>query len=696
KNKSIKSAWTDALGLNRTISTIGYEEYENSTTLARLLCGKPSTKPPIWRTQNIRSNSPIYYMRPVVRDDFETKTYSRLKKTNLGFKMFDPLESPSFVLPRAVDEISASAGVVLHLVGEVYENATEHNYLNAFVLGLAHASRKIVLCLQHGTSPVPLDYRDLVSSWSDISDIQKYISDFALEVNSEVRSDKNEAKPRDRSFLESVSLGASAAENELQDLKHYFLETHEYQRCLRGEVQVVHGRKGSGKTAVFAQVRDKIRRDRKNVVLDLQPEGYQLLKLKDVVLTQLPGGTREHSIVAFWEYLLYLEIANKILQKDKHTYRNDHEIYDQYRDLEKEYSGPHYISAGDFAERLSRLIVAIQERFESINKKELAEATSKGFLDSDQLTQFLYSHDFSILRDKVMDYLELKQSLWILFDNLDKGWPAQGLTSDDAMMIRCLIEAINRMSLRLKKSGIRGGGIVFIRSDVFDLVINNTSDRGKLPAASIDWVDKEQLRELLRKRLIYFTGDHFSTDCDFKDVWTSVCVSHIDGEDTSSYMIDRSIMRPRSLIDLFQRCLSHAVNMGKTQIDEDDIRHGEEMYSSDLVRDIGFEIRDVFSDVEDILYCFIGSSQWINENDFAKLIQPISISEDARPKAVEYLLRSGFLGVVDIDKEEERYIYDFAYDYRRLAGWVNRLGAKDQVFCINPAFWKGLEISSFK
>jgi ABC-type phosphonate transport system ATPase subunit len=43
-------------------------------------------------------------------------------------------------------------------------------------------------------------------------------------------------------------------------------------------VNIVVGRKGAGKTALFIQIRDKIRSDKRNVVVDLKPEGYQLLK----------------------------------------------------------------------------------------------------------------------------------------------------------------------------------------------------------------------------------------------------------------------------------------------------------------------------------------------------------------------------------------------------------------------------------
>jgi hypothetical protein len=44
------------------------------------------------------------------------------------------------------------------------------------------------------------------------------------------------------------------------------------------------------KTALFIQLRNKIRRDKQNVVADLRPEGYQLIKLKEDILAYLSEG----------------------------------------------------------------------------------------------------------------------------------------------------------------------------------------------------------------------------------------------------------------------------------------------------------------------------------------------------------------------------------------------------------------------
>jgi hypothetical protein len=110
-------------------------------------------------------------------------------------------------------------------------------------------------------------------------------------------------------------------------------------------------------------VRDHIRSDQKQIVLDLKPEGYQLLKFKEQVLDLLEDGTREHTITAFWEYLLLLEVAYKILEKDRNIHLRDHELYEPYHTLGLAYKQEAYSQEGDFSERMLRLIEKIAENF---------------------------------------------------------------------------------------------------------------------------------------------------------------------------------------------------------------------------------------------------------------------------------------------------------------------------------------------
>jgi hypothetical protein len=64
-------------------------------------------------------------------------------------------------------------------------------------------------------------------------------------------------------------------------------------------------------------------------------------------------------------------------------------------------------------------------------------------LSNDELTNILYKHDTKVLRERLAAYLGEKREVWILFDNLDKGWPPRGLDDQDVLILRCLIEALN-------------------------------------------------------------------------------------------------------------------------------------------------------------------------------------------------------------------------------------------------------------
>lgn len=94
--------------------------------------------------------------------------------------------------------------------------------------------------------------------------------------------------------LQTLAMGDPTAENEMTTLGNYYLPTDQYGRTLQGAVNLVVGRKGSGKTALFIQARDKVRADKRNIVVDLKPEGYQLIKLKEDILTHLSEGSRQH------------------------------------------------------------------------------------------------------------------------------------------------------------------------------------------------------------------------------------------------------------------------------------------------------------------------------------------------------------------------------------------------------------------
>lgn len=159
----------------------------------------------------------------------------------------------------------------------------------AFIAGLAEGMQKAICILQNGDDPVPLDYRDFVNVTYHPDEINDFIAEFASNLARAFQVQTEEHIQPERSFLKKLNLGSSSAENEMRDLNSYYLETDQYLKALRGEAHLVIGRKGSGKSAIFLQIRD-IERERNrslNIVLDLKPDGYNLIKFKERILSFL-------------------------------------------------------------------------------------------------------------------------------------------------------------------------------------------------------------------------------------------------------------------------------------------------------------------------------------------------------------------------------------------------------------------------
>jgi len=667
--------------------TLGYEGYRNSDDLSKYISGINDIKPLSLGKGEINRESPIYIISPREKAEEEIRIISRLKKiSRVPFRIFDPQETGRMSSGEAIENVTVSTGIIVPLVAAHRQDSVVHNLRCAFIAGLSHALGKETLILQYNNEVVPLDYRDSISSYGNLDGIDGFISEFASRSVAQALKVQRGVIQGEHTKLEEMPLGAPAAENEMSDLPSYFLATDEFNRVSSGEIQIVAGRKGAGKSALFFQIRNLKRKDKRNIILDLHPEGFQLKKLKTLVLDRLDEGSKEHTITAFWEYLFLLEICYKLLEKDRQKYFHDHKIRPLYEQLKATYNFDSFVTEGDFAERLLKLTSAIETKFIADQNDSKDE-----FLSRERVTEILYQHDLPKLRNDVIEYLQEKGEVWILFDNIDKGWPPHGIEDSDLTILKCLIEALGKLKNQLRKRDVFFRAVVFIRNDVYEHLLSSQSDRGKMSKVVIDWVDGDLLREFLRLRLVSKTK---ARDKTFYLAWRDMVKAHVfGGQESSQYFIDRCLMRPRALLEFIRHCKSHAVNLRKSEIDEDDIIHGEIAYSVDLIHYIDLEIRDVYPVVDDLLYSFIGCDRHLTKLDIERRLGEFGIDPNCFVDLLDLLVWYGVFGMAeDIDKEV--YIYNVNYDFKKLKALIGRRGVNDLLYCVNPAFWRGLEIVS--
>ncbi|HDS4352749.1 P-loop ATPase, Sll1717 family [Enterobacter roggenkampii] len=683
RNKSIQAQGVKISDVG-IFDTLGYFEYQNSSELSNFITNIKNLKP-LDTTIALNIKAPVYLLDTPFKTDWSTRITSRIKKAGFIFRNFDPNESPRLSAYDAIAQVSQSYGVVVPLLASNASGSSIHNMRAAFISGLASGLNKALSILQSGDDPVPIDYRDLVHATYHPDDINRAIEIFASDVTQAFQQiDTSESKV-ERSFLKKLNLGATSAENEMRDLEKYYLETDQFLKSLRGEAHLVVGRKGSGKSAIFLQIRDAEREKsrNKNIVLDLKPDGYKLIKFKERILQFLSEGTYQHTITAFWEYVLLLEICYKILEKDKQRHMHDHALYDGYRELAELYYIEEYDSEGDFSERMSSLMEKVYSEY------NLKYGTKNNVtLSSPEVTELLYKHDVKNLKKILGAYLKNKQVLWLLFDNIDNGWPTSGLQHEDLLIVRALIDATRKIERQFNSDQLKVRSVVFLRNDVYELLVKGTSDRGKEANVVLDWTDTDLLRELVRLRIV---SNGLDSDLDFKTAWLKMIVSHHKGEETSQYLIERSLMRPRFLLNLINHCKSFAINLNHEVIESSDIEKGVTAYSSDLLRDIGYEISDVYKEADGILYSFISSPSELSENNVIEKICSSGLTHENSVHIMDLLLWYGFLGI-RINENEPKFIYDFSYNKALMDG-VKKNASSAVKLVINQAFWPALIIN---
>ncbi|WP_197325170.1 P-loop ATPase, Sll1717 family [Ralstonia solanacearum] len=118
-----------------------------------------------------------------------------------------------------------------------------------------------------------------------------------------------------------------------------------------------------------------------------------------------------------------------------------------------------------------------------------------------------------------------------------------------------------------------------------------------------------------------------SSELTFDQIWPKLCVSHYKGEETSSYIIERSLMRPRNIIKIFAHSKRFATNLSHSKIDETDFEKGVCAYSQDLLVELDCELTDVFPAAKDLLYQFIDAPSLMARQAIKTLICSAGIDE---------------------------------------------------------------------
>jgi hypothetical protein len=661
---------------------IGYGSYTDAAGLTGLLETLPTTVLLDLYGRPLNTNQPIYFLNTYRKTEFVNWIGAAIKDSKVNFRTFDPAESPRFSIINAIIDVTSSAGVVVPFLEPYVEDAERHNVRAAFVAGLAHGLGREALLVRFkaaGAAAAAADFREEVEAYSVEQPITTRVVDFCKNTLIEAQSIKRPRGQRSTSALQRLSLGATAAENEFKTLEDYFVETAEYLRTARGEVEIVAGRKGSGKTAIFFMVRNGFRQQKNSVMSDLRPESHQLSLFKSELIKILDAGAFDHTIAGFWYFLILSEILLSLKREISYRARQKSE-FNEVEQMERELARFGISESGDFTARINRLSSYVID--------EIKRAQERGErITTEGLTNIVYRSGIAEAKKFVLRYSARLEHIVFLFDNIDKGWATNGVDEMDVRLVRLLLEALEKVKRDLAVDHCDFRFVVFLRNDVFELMVSGTPDKGKAAVIRIDWTDRVKLKQVIQFRLQASLVERVSN---FNELWGRFFTSLVGEQDSFEFFVDHCLMRPRFLIEIIEYAIATAINRGHEKVLEEDCIDAVREHSYSILSDFAYEIRDVSGASEKVMDSLVGTTNYVTKGEVlerferAKVIEP----KDSE-KLFQYMLWYGVLGVVN-QNNVECYIYDFNYDVNRLvAEAVTQID--EPLYVFNPALHVALK-----
>jgi hypothetical protein len=130
---------------------------------------------------------------------------------------------------------------------------------------------------------------------------------------------------------------------------------------------------------------------------------------------------------------------------------------------------------------------------------------------------------------------------------------ANGVPSLDVRMVRLLIETLDKVKRDFDVRDREFMSVVFLRNDIYEVLVDETPDRGKGAETRIDWTDRAKLRQVIYRRLHASVKDGHQR---FTELWNRFFGDQVRGRDSFEYFVDHCLMRPRFLINAIDNAIA--------------------------------------------------------------------------------------------------------------------------------------------
>jgi hypothetical protein len=595
--------------------------------------------------------------------------------------------------------VAESEYVVGFMVQDSYRDALVRNAPVALVLGLAAGLGKEVLLLHEQPARPLLDLGTVLHRFTGPSQAASIVDEWLLnrtkqdesvapltEASSVVERAKvgeepmEDFKPEDRRSRRRAQrarvrfFGPPDATLDT-DLMQYFLDTPSFEQALEGEKELLIGRKGVGKSSIMTALESEFSSRRDRLFVKITPIELEYEQLS-VALEQIGPIVHPNFLYpSFWRFIILTEIVRAL---------RDHSVWLELpgvdaRDRSIIRGVSNDLDAPITSEFSARIMFTLREigKTASSSSPERVQSEVENIVSKARL----YPLEDALAR------LSNALPIFVAIDDIDKRWNPDFVPS--VIWLRGLFDEMARLRRKLKR-GLTS--VVMLREDMFSYVKLQDPDFANRSTSLLRWTS-DQLEEVIRARLEFLVDQEFSTAT---DAWDSIFPTQVKGVKTSHYMIRRTLMRPRDLIQYCQLAVERARAAGRNEISEADVLEAEGEFSSYLYDSIRTEALLTHPRLDLAMTPFLGADEAAFEYS-EQLSQGLKDLKEANVvwatserDIVVALYELGFLGLGVRDGDTCYYSWMRSYED------ANRLTRERQELRIHPGFHSHLEVRSLE
>ncbi|AWV24261.1 Hypothetical protein RADP37_05388 [Roseomonas mucosa] len=374
--------------------------------------------------------------------------------------------------------------------------------------------------------------------------------------------------------ISEIEWGDDSAEKD-QQLLEYFVTSDALNRLTKKNKSLVIGRKGTGKSALFAKLTQVFSEQDRTHVVTVKPSYNSINNLMNDQVVARNFGV-EIFFQHCWIRHLYKESLIQIGATQSGFAPNSYYAFARKIAATENYVGKDIVdSIIDFISRL---------RIKAGTLGELGISLEKNLREEGQIAE--YERNLSGMLDS-------GEKVVILVDDLDLGWNNSELSNSFLMG---LLSAVSHVMSSHKNLHV----VIFLREDIYNLVLKSTQHSDKFRNVErIKW-DKEKLVSVLSARINFNRIKAGLPDLG-DAAFFSVFPETVGTANTDNWLIERTLSRPRELIQ-FARNYSESVE--STFPSDAALKSAEPEYSRWKLADVCSEYRNQYPDLSRI------TSQW--------------------------------------------------------------------------------------